>query len=160
MEIDWSYSLKIMESATEKMDRLCKKLEEKPIIRTVSGSTVLTGSTGLVEIQERPAVGRIWNILKVGVLNVDGHTALSGVIVDVYSSALANPSTATIDNVIVSGGTGNVPSITWYSRGVEWCLPGEEIFGQVYGGTTGQQIVLVCRVAEYNMPTQIGYKIP
>lgn len=121
-----------------------------PNIKTVGGSTNLVAATGVVEINERPAAGKIWNILKVIVISTDGHTALAGVIVDVYASALADVSAPAIDNLIVSGGTGNVPSITFYSKQVEWCNHGEEIFGQIYGGTVGQQIVLLARVAEYD----------
>jgi hypothetical protein len=137
-------------SISNKLDRIHDRLApSKPNIKTVAGSTVLTAATGTVEITERPSAGKIWNILKVLVLNVDGHTPLAGVIVDVYASALADIAAPALDNLIVSGGTGNVPSITFYSRQVEWCSHGEEIFGQIYGGTIGQQIVLLARVAEY-----------
>lgn len=121
----------------------------KPIYKTVAGSALLQAATGIVEISERPSAGSIWNILKVVVLGSDGHTALAGVIVDVYASALVDPSTPALENLIVSGGTGNVPSLTFYSKEVEWCQHGQQIWGQIYGATAGQQVVLLARVAEY-----------
>lgn len=144
------------------LSKIKSSLEQKPIIRTVQGTlTIPTGATtGTVVTNERPSPGRLWNILKVVILGTDGHTALAGVIVDVYASAMADQSVAVIDNLILSGGTGNVPSVTTYSRNVEWCMPGEQVFGQIYGATAGQQISLMCRVAEYNYSAILGVTIP
>lgn len=44
---------------------------------------------------------------------------------------------------------GNVPSITTWSRKVEWCAAGERVVAVVYGATAGQVINVIVRVAEY-----------
>jgi hypothetical protein len=120
---------------------------ERFIVRTIGGSTVLTGATGIVEVPQRPAAGRIWNLLKVILTSTDGHTSLAGVIVDIYSSSLVDPNAPVLDS-LVQGNLG-VPSVTYYSRKVEWCQPQEEVYGLIYGGTAGQQVNLALRVAEY-----------
>lgn len=144
---------------TERVNSIHKKLSTKPIYKTVSGATQVVAATGIVECTDRPSIGKFWNILKVVIASTDGHTALAGVIVDVYASTLTDPSAPVISNLVISGGTGNVPSVTNFSRQVEWCDPGEEIFGLFYGATPGQQIVLSCRVAEYNLDAIEGTNI-
>jgi hypothetical protein len=139
---------------TDKVDKMHKhvlKGNPKPIHKTVGGSVTLTAATGILEILEKPSVGKIWNVLKVGIFGADAHTSLAGVIVDVFTSTQPDPNTPAFENVMISGGTGNVPSITTFSRLIEWCMPGEEIFAQIFGGTSGQQIILTARIAEYNI---------
>ena len=133
----------------DNIHRTVTKRAGKPLIKRVAGSAIIApaATTGIVELSERPSMGRIWNILKVGVYNVDLHTSLAGVIVDLYANTLIDPvNPPPLVNGITTVG---VPSSTYFSRQVEWCKQGESIFGVISAATAGQQIVLMSVIADY-----------
>jgi len=133
-----------------KVDKVHDHLRNaKPIYKTVGGSTTMPASgTGLVICSESPARGRTWNILKVVLSSTDGHTVLAAAIVDIYAATLPD-SAAPVLSELIQGNT-PVPSVNYWSRLVEWCQSGEQVFGIIYGAVAaGSLINMAVRVAEY-----------
>lgn len=138
-----------------KLDRLHKAVgRAKPVYKPVGGSLVVPVAPSLPQLlifQGSPALGRIWNILKIGIFGPDPHTAVASVSVDVYAGNNPDPNTPTFPDVILSGQA--VPSVTQFSKEVEWCSSGQQIFCLLYGAgvVAGTQFEAVARVAEYNV---------
>lgn len=132
-----------------KVDGVHKTMrDQKPIYKTVGGSLVMPGSgNGLVVATESPARGRTWNILKTVLASTDGHTVLAAAIVDLYATTLPDSNVPVLSELIQ--GNAAVPSVFYWSRLVEWCASGEQVFGIVYGAAPGSLINLAVRVAEY-----------
>jgi hypothetical protein len=74
-------------------------------------------------------------------------------LIDVYAGTVPDLSpisgTPSQQDVIESGLI--IPSVSRFSRQVEWCGPMQQVYGIAYGIPNGQQVVLVARVAEYNL---------
>jgi hypothetical protein len=81
-----------------------------------------------------------------------GSNAQTGLI-DVYAGTVPdlspNTGTPSQQDVIEAGLL--LPAVTRFSRHVEWCGPMQQVYGIAYGIPNGQQVVLVARVAEYNL---------
>jgi hypothetical protein len=107
--------------------------------------TFQVAANGTVSVQAIGA-GTASSIYDASLVLTSGPAA----VVDVYAGTEVDPNTPpSLDSLILSGGSGNVPSITWYSRGVEWCMSGEQVIAVVTGAQAGQVINVICRVAEY-----------
>lgn len=130
-------------------------LDKRRLIKPVGGSILVPATPvipQIVRLQGAPARGRIWNILKIGVFGSDPHTSISNVSVDVYAGTQVDPSSPVFTEVILSNLA--VPSVTQFSKEVEWCESGEELFALFYGSgvVAGVQFTVVARVAEF--PTE------
>jgi hypothetical protein len=134
------------------------KQRPKPIRKPVGGSTVIpVGFSGtgpvLLAMQSFPAHGRCWNILKVAVFGVDTHTVVATVTADIFSGDVIDYPIVNTNflDLIVSGAA--IPSVTQFSKEVEWCYSGQSIYALLNGSglAAGQPYELVARVAEYKV---------
>lgn len=137
---------------THSMHHSIKKLARgKPIHKTVWGN-VLTSSAPVAPVSilvtsDRPATGRVWNILQCNVYGADPHTTVTGSIVDVYCSSVPDSQTPPLVDVLQGNFT--VPSTVNYSRQVQWCASGESIYGLIFTPVASQEYNLILDVAEY-----------
>lgn len=69
------------------------------------------------------------------------------VFADVYTGQVPDPQMADFNSVILSAQ--DIPSVTQFSRHVEWAKSGEYLFALAYNVPANQQVVLTGRVAEY-----------
>jgi hypothetical protein len=130
----------------------------KPIRKPVGGSVVIpAGFSGsgpvLLPVQGNPSHGRCWNILKIGVFGADTHTVVATVTADVFAGDVVEyPIVATNFMDAVLTGVA-VPSITQFSKEVEWCYSGQTVYAYLNGSglAAGQQYELIARVAEYKV---------
>jgi hypothetical protein len=148
----------------DESNRLLKRLTDKPIYKPVGGTLVVPAGGSapqLIRLNQRPSIGRTWNILKVGLYGSDAHTAVANVTVDVFSGYINvqqfNPS---LQDCILSAQT--VPSVYQFSTDVEFAASGEEVYGIAYGTgvTPGLTLQMVVRVAEYNVATVEASTVP
>jgi hypothetical protein len=124
----------------------------KPNQKPVGNSMIATGaSPQLLEISATPSAQYMWYVKGIGLFGTDGHTALSGVVADVYMGpeqefAPGVPITA-FDSQILSGVL--VPSINNFGHKDKPLMPREHIYAWVYGLTLGQPVEMVAQVDEY-----------
>jgi hypothetical protein len=131
---------------------MLKSHKPLPVRKPVGGSVNIPATvpaTAIILTEQFPTVGRVWNVLKVAVFGADAHTSISNVNVDVYAGTNPDPGNPALTDVILSGLA--VPSITQFSKEVEWVYPGQQPFALIYGSglAAGQNYELILRVAEY-----------
>lgn len=152
MEIDAEFMLDL----GGKVDATHKHLIKgrvKPVRKPIGGSVYLGAEPTapiLCILQGKPATGRCWNILRVGIFGADTHTAVTDVTVDVFAGDLLDNATLNFLDCIISAAT--VPSVTSFSKEVEWCYSGQSMYALLYGSglSADQPYEVVARVAEYN----------
>lgn len=133
---------------TDKLDKIHKAVsvrETKPVYRTLGASQI--GSAPLtLEVNETVTHGRFYNLLQLGIFGVDGHTALTNGLADIYvaSSGVELPDfSAQILTSIP------IPSVQTFSKEVVWIHPGERIVALLYGYTGSSAVTIVAKVADY-----------
>jgi len=137
-----------------RMDRVEKRLiSPRPINRVVGGSVTMRAATDVVTVSERPARGRVWNIVKVVLTGIDGHTP-TGVTADVYASTLIDPNTPDLSSLIQTNMA--VPSVQYWPKDLEWCNGAESVFALLYNGTAGQLVNIAVRVRDFPVPVAEG----
>lgn len=148
-------------SKVDKIHDHMMKGPPKPVIKTVSGGLTVPATPALPQlltVNQFPAIGRMWNILKLGVFGADLHTAIASVNVDVYAGTLPDSMVPpALPQGVVSM---SVPQTVNFARLVEWCEEGEQLFALLYGAgvVAGVNFTLIARVAEYNVfDVEAGY---
>jgi len=136
----------------DRLDNIHGALKAKPKATGLHKKTVGTlfniANTGpvIINTNQNPAAGRVWNITGVGLYGADAHTAVAGVVGDFYigdyssinvdGGALQAP---LVDNVV--GGLA-VPSQQSFSKDVYWCREQEWPYVILYTVAITQQYVL------------------
>jgi hypothetical protein len=126
----------------------------RPNQKPVGNSIVATGvSPQLLQIDITPSSEYMWYVKQIGIFGTDGHTALSGVVADVYLGPVLDyapgvPITA-FDAQLLSGIL--VPSIYNFGHKDKPVQPREHVYAWVYGLTLGQPVELVAQVDEYRV---------
>jgi len=141
-------------STSSRLDKIEKRLiHPNPINRVVGGSKTMTAATDFVIVSDRPARGRVWNIVKVVLTGIDGHTP-TGVVADIYASTLLDPSTPDLSSLIQTNMA--VPSVQYWPKDLEWCNASEGIFALLFNGTAGQVVNIAVRVRDFPVPVAEG----
>lgn len=130
------------------LDKIHGSLQRKRLRKVVGGAIISAGAGAqLLQINDRPAKGRFWQIVALGAYGNDPHTAVAGAIVDVYAG---EP-----DSINIAGGfpdivKGNlaVPSDTFFGEHGKWCKSGQTIFAIITGAAAAQNIELLAWVYE------------
>jgi hypothetical protein len=123
-----------------------KPSDKRFILRPFFGSGVVPAS-GPLQIDLNPvgpAVGRIWNIVRLTTL-VDDHTAQAGVTVAWYKGDNVNVSLSQCFQPAMS-----VPSTLAMSKDIEWQTIDERLFALVYGATAGANVTLAGIARDYS----------
>lgn len=152
MELEADFVLDLGNKVNETHKHILKG-HAKPTRKPIGGSVIVPSTFTapvLCILQAKPATGRCWNILRVGVFGADTHTAVTDVTVDVFAGDLLDTSSLNFPDCILSGAA--VPSVTSFSKEVEWCYSGQMLYALIYGTglEAAQPYEVVARVAEYN----------
>lgn len=132
------------------INRNLKALRDvRPVYKMVGSSIVQQGAgPDFVQVRSSPAVGRVWNVLSLGVFGADDHTAVGGASAVFYATrSFITAAPGPLIDVISS--PLSVPSTTWFSRQVVWVDSSELIQAIIYGGSNNAQFSIVANVAEY-----------
>lgn len=122
-----------------------KPSDKRFILRPFFGSGVVPAS-GPLQIDLNPvgpAVGRIWNIVRLTAL-VDDHTAQTGTSVAWYKGDNVNVALSQCFEPAMA-----VPSTLPLSKDVEWQTIDERLFALVYGATAGTNVTLTGIARDY-----------
>lgn len=96
----------------KKVDSVHRQMKDnRPLYRPVGGSAIGVSGVNptLLMLEQKPAIGRAWNILSVKINGSDGHTPLglqSGG--SVFGSAAAPAANAVVASLLVGGGNWNL----------------------------------------------------
>lgn len=117
----------------------------RPLFRNLISSVAVSASgTTVLSIPQRPATGRMWNILNVGLLGTDGHTPISSTEVEFYCGNSAEPD---MSSMVWSATV--LPTFQWFPKHAIWLSGLGEIYSIVYGSPTIPAFTLVARVMEF-----------
>jgi len=112
----------------------------------------------VLAIPEAPSPGHMWYVQRVGVFGSDGHTAVPGVLADIFTgpgeqgSVTPGQPLHNYTDQIYTGLT--VPSIVEEGRFHNPMEPNDQVYASVFGVPANQQIVLAILVADYRIDQQ------
>jgi hypothetical protein len=154
MELD--LSLDAFVDLGNKVDQIHKSMPRfaKVIHRQIGNSFVSNAaatSPQILEINQRPAPGYMWYVLKVGIFGTDGHTVVSTALADIYAGPLLDllsgvPFTD-FSSQILSGVA--IPSITTWGHKSVPMHQNESIYALLYSLPASQPVELVATIAEW-----------
>jgi hypothetical protein len=128
----------------------------KHVFKQVGNSLVTSAappSPIYLQIDETPAVGRMWYVKKFAVFGTDGHTAVSGAIVDGYAGpsqemqGVYGAPISAFPYQIITGAS--VPFITRYGHEDQPLHAHEHLYVWIYSAPATQAFELVAEVDEY-----------
>ncbi len=120
-------------------------LPTMPIHKPQFNIGISTGAPSmLIVCTDNPSPGRVWTILRASLFGSDGHTALAGVVADVYAGPgqEADPTAQFLTGVAV-------PSINIIGHRNVWVHQNENIYALVYGVAALQAVTFVCHIEDW-----------